>query len=114
MRVKVYLRKNGKPMLYLNGSNGVSVGLSERVYTSKLTKGQKNTLNEFKEAIKNAHSVKVALDASKHKEDFIDLDFDYTLFLTDVATVCDFKTDSDGAFLYNKRTQELYDIEDIL
>lgn len=114
MKVKSYLRKNGKFMIYLNGSNGVSVGLGERVYTSKFTKGEKNTLREFNDIIDTCDPVFVGeLDFSKHEEPKTELDLDFVLFITDIAKVCGVSVGSDGAYLYDKETKKLYDIDEI-
>ncbi|PAF41032.1 hypothetical protein [Helicobacter sp. 11S02629-2] len=87
-------------MIYLNDyDRKVNLGIAERVYTSKLTKGEKNLLERFYEAL---NTLKPAIDNFKelepHTEDKQELDCG-TLYITDIATVAGNKVGADGAYL---------------
>lgn len=93
-----YRRRDGSVMIYINGSNGASVGLSDQpLATSKLTKGQQNTLNAGLAAF-NLHAEPFLGSLGAHTEGQY-LCGNYTLCITDVATVGGHSTGADGAFL---------------
>lgn len=100
---KVYRKRDGSIMLYINNDRGVSLGISERVFTSKLSNGQEKLLYSWLEAIdndENARDFNGNFDA--HTEDKAHLDFDINLYITDVATVCGQSVGSDGAYITRK------------
>ena len=64
--IKAYKRKNGLPMIYINDNQTkVSLGISERVFTTKLTKGQKKLLKNLGDIINQYDIVKKNVDAEK-------------------------------------------------
>lgn len=103
-RIAPYKRKSdGSWMLYVNNyERNVSLGIAERVYTSKLTKGQSNLLNSFLKSIENAEPLCDFKPIKEHKEPKASLDFGIEIYITDIAEVCGINTGEDGLFLsYN-------------
>ena len=109
MNIRVYRKKDGNLMLFVNGSNGVSVGISDRVYTSKFTKGQEKVWGEFWDFIRTTEDfIPFTGDFSKHNEDKAVLDFDLKLMITDVCNVGGQHVESDGGYLlYNDKLLKL-------
>lgn len=89
----------------------MSVGIGERVFTTKLTKGQKNALDRFWDALKNVKPAIADFKAEAHKEDSAKLDFKLTLFITDSANVAGHSVEADGAYL--EYEGNLYSFADI-
>lgn len=102
MNVKVYRKKDNSIMIYVNGSNGVSVGIGENVFTSKLTNGQNNALKEFFNKLNEIKGIDFKGSYEAHKEDKNKLDFDILLFITDIANVGGQTVESDGAYIVYK------------
>ena len=95
---KAYRKKNGEIMFYINASNGVSFGVGTQVFTTKMTKGQWNAVNEMREAFEE-HAVDFTGDIAAHTEEKQKLEFGYTLLITDMATVGGMSVGDDGAYL---------------
>lgn len=76
LKVSPYKKKNGDVMLYVNDySKKVSVGISDRVYSTKLTKAQKNVLGEFFEKLNDsAPIIKDFHEVESHSEQKFVLD----------------------------------------
>lgn len=102
MNLKLYRKQNGQIMIYANGSNGVSVGISDTVYTSKFTKGQKNTWDEFWQYLNESEKIEFTGDFNNHTEDKVILDNNLKLMITDIAMCGGQKVDTDGAYLLYK------------
>lgn len=105
--IKPYKRKNGLPMIYINDiQTKVSLGISERVFTTKLTKGQKKLLENLESVINQYDIVQKNVDSEKiyqeHKEDKIKLDFNIYFFSTDIAKIGTIKTNEDGFYITYK------------
>lgn len=100
---QTYRKRDGSIMLYINNDRGVSLGIGDRVFTSKLTKGQENLLYSWLEAIdadEDARDFNGNFD--EHTEDKAHLDFDIDLYITDVATVCGQSVGADGPYITRK------------
>ncbi len=114
LTIKPYKKKNGEFMIYLNDhERKVSLGIGDRVYTTKLTKGQKNLLNRYHEALENYEQIKTDISLEKiyddHMEYKINLAFDTQLLITDTATVGTIKTGADGAYII--KGNQLYNLQ---
>lgn len=100
LSIKPYKKKNGEFMLFINGSNNVSVGISDRVYTSKFTKGQKNVWSAFFKALEEVEPViKDFKELSEHEGISQKLDNGIKMYITDNANVAGNRTGVDGLFL---------------
>lgn len=103
IKVNPYRKKDGNIVLYVNNyQNKVNVCIGQRVFTTKLTKGQDNLLSTFfkklqeyceKEKIENFES------SLNHDEEQAVLDFDLKFFITDKATICGVKVEKDGGYI---------------
>jgi hypothetical protein len=114
LTINPYKKKNGEFIIYLNDhERKVSLGIGERVYTTKLTKGQKNLLNRYDEALQNYEKIQTDIPTEKiydeHTEYKINLEFDTKLLITDIATVGTLKTDTDGAYII--KGNQLYNLQ---
>lgn len=107
MKIKFspYARRDGSAMLYVNGSNGVSVGLSpERGFAphgKDTTKGQRNVMDAAWAAFQ-AHAKPFTGDLSKHDETGFCAPVacgNYTLVGTDKATIGGMKVEGDGPYI---------------
>jgi hypothetical protein len=95
---KAYQKRDGGIMFYINASNGVSIGIGEVVQTSKLTKGQQNAVAEMKEAFFE-NAIPFTGDISAHTEKMNTLAFNYTILITDCATIGGMAVENDGAYI---------------
>jgi hypothetical protein len=114
LTINPYKKKNGEFMIYLNDhERKVSLGIGERVYTTKLTKGQKNLLNRYDEALHNYEIIQTDISFEKiyddHMEYKINLAFDTKLLITNIATVGTIKTGTDGAYII--KGNQLYNLQ---
>ncbi|PZT47554.1 hypothetical protein B6S12_08560 [Helicobacter valdiviensis] len=112
---KVYQKKNGELMFYINSINEqgarVSVGFGDKIYTSKMTTAQKRLLEEW---FKKLESLEATISDFKELETHhqkADLDFEVKLFITDNAEIAGNKVLSDGAYILYKKN--LYSLEEI-
>lgn len=110
--INPYFKKDGKLMVYVNkfnDSSRVSLGISDRVYTSKLTDGQNKLLNNFLKAINEAEPICDFSDeqGNSHAEPKAKLDCGVCVFITDVANVGGVKVGEDG--MYFSKNGKLYD-----
>lgn len=98
---KSYRRKDGSFMLYVNRSNGVSVGMSpERQFTTYgkgVTDGQRNAVEAALKAFE-AVSRPFTGDLSKHSEPKADCGL-FVLAGTDVANIGGMDVGADGAYV---------------
>lgn len=108
LKVSPYKKKNGDVMLYVNDySKKVSVGISDRVYSTKLTKAQKNVLGEFFEKLNDsAPIIKDFHEVESHSEQKFVLDLGITIYITDRANVAGNAVGADG--LYLEKAGKLY------
>jgi len=101
---KPYKRRDGSLMIYINRSNGVSVGVSpEKGFgpTTKLTKGQSNAIDAAKKAFYD-HSQPFTGDLTKHTETGFCAPVEcgpYTLVGTDVGDIGGMTVGADGAYI---------------
>lgn len=100
---KPYRRRDGSVMLYLNRSNGVSVGLSAdrgiSEYGKGVTKGMWNAYVAARRTFKaHAQPFTGMLDAHTEGER-VDLANGWTLLTTDTATVGGMNVGADGAYI---------------
>lgn len=114
LTINPYKKKNDEFMIYLNDhQRKVSLGIGERVHTSKLTKGQKNLLNRYHEALQNYEEIQTDISTEKiyddHTEYKINLAFDTKLLITDIATIGTLKTGMDGAYII--KGNQLYNLQ---
>lgn len=101
-----YQRRDGSLMLYINRSNGVSVGISpERgfsPYGKDATAGKRNAYEAAVAAIK-AHGKPFTGDLAQHKETGfcapVTLANGWVIVGTDVATIGGMAVGSDGGYL---------------
>ena len=102
IQFKPYRKKDGELMLYINGDNRVSVGISEgrgfSPYGKHTTKGQRNLYDAAMRALRDTPPVYEG-DLGEHAEESVELDIG-TLFVTDIATVGGVNVGADGAYLY--------------
>lgn len=113
-KINPYKKKNGDWMIYINRynpSNVVSLGIADRVYTSKLTEGQSKLLNLFLKAIKQTEALCDFDMKQEHSEIKSRLDFDINMYITDVAKVGSVNVGEDG--LYLAKENKLYDVSKI-
>ncbi len=98
--VKPYRKRNGDVMLYINDyERRVSFGISDRVFTSKMTKGQKNLWCRFIDKLDNVEPViRDFVEKEEHKEEKSALDFGITLYITDTANVAGHNVEMDGLY----------------
>lgn len=92
-------------MVYANGDNGASIGISSNGLPAKygkykLTKGQINVLDNVHAALREMRGLTCDLDFDAHTEIKERLDGFADLYITDTATVAGFNVKTDGAFLY--------------
>ena len=100
VRFKPYRKRDGELMLYINGTNGVSLGLLGTFAPygrRKATRGQIN-LYARAQAYFDANATPFTGDLKTHQEE-ITVCGEWTLALTDVANVGGHTTGADGAFL---------------
>ena len=68
LSVREYKCRDGRMMIYVNGSNGASVGASARftpsAYSKGMTNGKRNALDEFFKAVRNAPDARRDVDAT--------------------------------------------------
>lgn len=113
---KLYRKKNGELMIYINASNesygALNVGVSDKVYTSKMSKPQKTLLNKWFENFQNLSPViEDFKELETHKEDFSVLDMGLKIFITDAALVAGNKVNGDGAYIsYENKLFSLHDL----
>lgn len=97
---KPYRKKDGGVMLYINGSNKVSLGISGKLYTSKLTQGQSKLLNQWLRFIRDDdEAVDFTGDFENHQESKAHLALDIDLYITDTCNVGGQDVSSDGAYI---------------
>lgn len=111
IKVNLYRKKNGDVMLYINDyERRVSFGISDRVFTSKMTKGQKNLWDRFIDKLDNVEPViRDFVEKEEHKEEKSALDFGITLYITDTANVAGHNVEMDGGyFLINNNLYSIY------
>lgn len=102
---KSYARRDGSIMLYINRSNGVSVGISAdrgfSPYGKGVTEGQRNAVNAALATFR-AHAAVFTGDLSKHIETGFCAPVscgNYTLVGTDIATIGGMSVGADGAYI---------------
>ena len=99
---KPYRRRDGSFMLYINGSNGASAGISpERgwaPYGKGVTQGMRNAVNAAL-ATFEAHAVPFTGDLAAHQPDEQVRCGNYVLTWTDTATIGGMVVSEDGAYL---------------
>ena len=107
--INPYKRKNGVPMIYINAFNNqnggkVSLGISENVYSSKLTKGQKNILAKLGEIVNEYEKVEIndIFSVENHSETKVNLAFDIVFLATDKGQVGNLTTGEDGGYIFYK------------
>jgi len=99
-----YKRRDGSLMIYINRSNGVSVGVSpEKGFgpSTKLTKGQSNAIDAAKRAFAD-NSEPFTGDLTAHAEGGFCAPVEcgpYTLVGADVGEIGGMKVSSDGAYI---------------
>lgn len=114
-KINPYKKKSGEWMLYVNKfnpGNTVSLGIADRVYTSKLTKGQDKLLDLFLKAIRETEPLCDFDMNQPHKEIKSNLDFKITMYITDIAQVGSVKVEEDG--LYLAKENKLYSADSII
>lgn len=117
MKINLYKKNNGEMMIYLNDyAKNVSLGVGERVFTSKITKGQKGLLNRFFQGLKELEpTIKDFKECEAHAEPKADLAFDLKLFVTDIAKVAGNDVGADGAYLaYENNLYSISEFNEIL
>lgn len=103
---KPYARRDGSLMLYVNGSNNASVGISAEAgfspYGKGATPGKRNTYQAAFRAI-HANGVPFTGDISTHDEPGfcrpVTLDNGWILVGTDVATIGGMPVGADGSYI---------------
>lgn len=102
---KPYVRKNGSLMLYINRSNGVSVGIAPEngfsPYGKNTTQGQRNAY-EAAVAAFDASAVPFTGDLKAHAEGGLCKPVEcagFTLVGTDMGNIGGMPVDSDGAYI---------------
>lgn len=102
---KAYRRRDNSLMLYVNRSNGVSVGLSPEhsfsPYGKKTTQGQRNAMAAAISAF-NSNSIPFTGDLAFHDEGELCAPVDcggFILVGTDKATIGGMSVESDGAYV---------------
>lgn len=111
----VYEKRNGDLMIYVNGSNKVSLGISDRLYRTKLTNGQRNVLSAFFKCLNTIEPIytgELNFDNHTEKKAFLDQK-EYALFITDIANIAGLKVEEDGAYLYELRSKKLFKLSDL-
>lgn len=95
-----YRKKNGDLMIYINRSNGVSVGVSDTGTPASryMTKGKMNALNMGRDVFYQ-YAESFTGDLAEHQETKVCLGNLYTLVFTDVANVGGMDVGADGAYL---------------
>lgn len=106
MKINVFQKKNGELMIFINddakksfNQKAKAIGISDDLFTSKLTDGQKNLLGRFFKLFDSSHAIEFTGNAEAYTEQKVDLACGLTLFITDVATVGGQRVESDGAYL---------------
>lgn len=122
--IKEYKKRDGSLMLYINKYNNfnnsrLSVGISNKVLLTKLTKGERGLLNDFFNALdicsKGSETNFTKENYENHKEPKAELDFGIKILITDVADCGGVKTGSDGLFIaYNGKLLDAYTIKDYM
>ena len=102
--LKPYQKLNGELMFYINDSDrGVTLGYGKKIYTSKLTKGQKNLYSKFFRAYKKCiATIEDFKELEDHKEKKYTLESDLVLYLTDAANVAGHNVGADGLYIAYK------------
>ncbi len=100
IKVNPYRKKNGDVMLYINDyERRVSFGIIDRVYTTKMTQGQKNLWQRFNEKIQSVEPTIVDFkEKETHTEGKYNLDFGITLYITDTANIAEHNVEMDGLY----------------
>lgn len=105
IKIRPYLKKSdGKLMFYINNTaNGVSVGVGEKLLTSKLTAGQKKLWGEFLAKLKTTPTeITNFQELETHGEAWNRLDFDFRIYWTDICNIAGNRVSMDGAYIaYN-------------
>lgn len=122
--IKEYKKRDGNLMLYINKYNNfnnsrLSVGISDKVFLTKLTKGERGLLNDFFNALdicSKSNEINFTKENfENHKEPKAELDFGIKILITDVADCGGVKTWSDGLFIaYNGKLLDTYTIKEYL
>lgn len=105
IKINPYLRKkDGGLMFYINNTqNRVSLGVGEKLLTSKLTKGQKKLWSEFLAKLKTTRpELENFQELETHGEAWNRLDFDFKIFWTDICNIAGNRVEMDGAYLAYK------------
>lgn len=106
--INPYRKKDGSLMLYVNKFNNmnrgvVSVGISNRVLLTKLTKGERKLLDLFLEELDKVDGIEFAdNNFEAHLESKAELDFGIKILITDVANCGGIGVGSDGLYIYYK------------
>lgn len=95
-----YIKRNGDLMVYVNRSNGVSVGICERGAPDPnyMTRIRKNVLNMGRDVFFQ-YAKPFTGDLAEHQETKVRVGNLYTLALTDAADIGGMDVGSDGAYL---------------
>lgn len=106
--INPYRKKDGSLMLYVNKYNNmnrgvVSVGISNRVLLTKLTKGERKLLDLFLEELDKVNGIEFTdSNFEAHLESKAELDFGIKILITDVANCGGIGVGSDGLYIYYK------------
>lgn len=105
---KAYRRRDNSMMLYINRSNGVSIGLSPEhgfsAYGKNVTQGQRNAMAAAIAAF-NINSIPFTGDLALHDEGGLCAPVDCGGFIlagTDKAAIGGMSVNSDGAYVIHK------------
>jgi hypothetical protein len=110
---KPYRRKDGTLMFYINNDRNVSLGIADRLYSTKMSKGQKKLLDAWRgillQKLDGEDSAIFTGDIKAHKEAISPNHFGWVA-ATDVANVGGHSTSEDGVFLIHADTNKIINV----